>query len=96
MFYSVTFKLIDRGLIEFFGPLSLVRFTNRVSSIFSSVQTGFIYNYIFVVLLGIMFFIFLIDFFISKESLAINFELMVCFLVCVFYLNYFSRFTKRG
>lgn len=96
LFYIVTFKLIDRGLIEFFGPLSLVRFTNKVSSVFSSIQTGFIYNYIFVVLLGIMFFIFLIDLFISKESLAINFELMICFLVCVFYLNYFSSFTKRS
>lgn len=59
-FYFITFKLIDRGLIEFFGPLSIVRFFSRMSYYFSRFQNGFIYHYIFIMLLGIIFILFIV------------------------------------
>jgi NADH-ubiquinone oxidoreductase chain 5 len=88
-FYRLTFKEIYRGLVEFFGPLSLVRCINLFSKLFSSFQTGHIYVYIFVMLLGITFFLKLTLFFSVINSLYyfINFKLVVCLLCTVLFLG---------
>lgn len=49
-FYRIIFKLIDRGLVEWFGPLGVVKLISKFAAIFSTFQIGFIYNYIFVIL----------------------------------------------
>ena len=91
-FYLLTFKVIDRGLIEFFGPLSLVRLINKFSIIFSFFQTGFLYNYIFVVLVGIIFFIKLtFSFFFPDFSVLVNFGLFICLLSSVTFLFYSNK-----
>ncbi len=88
-FYNITFKLIDRGIIEVFGPLSLVRSLNYLSMKFSIIQTGYLYHYIFITLLGIIFIIFFIFtniniFFIFN----ININLLICCcLSIIFYLS---------
>lgn len=85
-FYLLTFKIIDRGLIEFIGPLSLVRLVNRSSIIFSFFQTGFLYNYIFVVLLGIIIFLKLIlPLFLDSYHNTFNFGLLICLLTLVIF-----------
>ena len=43
--YQVTYKLIDRGLIEFIGPEGLRRIILQVSLFFSQLQSGVIYQY---------------------------------------------------
>lgn len=55
--YSVSFKLLDKGLIEYLGPLGLANFFTRVSSAFSRYQTGYIYHYGFSMFLGFAFFL---------------------------------------
>jgi NADH-ubiquinone oxidoreductase chain 5 len=86
-FYLLTFKVIDRGLIEFFGPLSFVRLINGLSSVFSSFQTGFLYNYIFIVLLGIIFFIKLtFSLFFPDFNVFANFGLFICLISAVLFL----------
>ena len=52
--YNITFKLIDRGLIEIFGPLGLTRFINDIANLSIKNQTGYIFNYAFMMLLGFM------------------------------------------
>jgi NADH-ubiquinone oxidoreductase chain 5 len=50
--YRVTFKLLDKGIIEMLGPFGtsyVVQSIGRRASIF---QTGYIYHYTFVILLG--------------------------------------------
>jgi len=37
--------LLDRGLIEYFGPLGVSRLINSLSILISSLQSGYIYNY---------------------------------------------------
>jgi NADH-ubiquinone oxidoreductase chain 5 len=89
--YTLTFKLIDRGLIEFFGPLSIVRLVDRLASSFSSFQTGFMYNYIFVILLGIIVFLKLIlsVFLVELDQYnTINFKLLVCIICVMIFLNF--------
>lgn len=57
--YNYTFKFIDRGVIEIFGPLSLVRFFFNLSNKVSKLQTGFLYHYFFVIIITILLFLFL-------------------------------------
>jgi proton-translocating NADH-quinone oxidoreductase chain L len=91
-FYNVTFKLIDRGLIEFFGPLSIVRVINRFSVLFSFFQTGFLYNYIFVMLIGIViFFKLVLSAFVVDLDYFINFKLLVCIISLIFFLSFKSN-----
>jgi len=55
--YSVTFKLLDKGLIEYLGPLGLANFFTRIATSFSRYQTGYIYHYGFSMFLGFAFFL---------------------------------------
>jgi len=90
-FYTLTFKLIDRGLIEFFGPLSLVRLINKASFSLSYIQTGLLYNYIFVVLLGVIFFIAITTaLFFNELELDLNLGLLICFIVCTLFSAFFQ------
>ena len=55
--YYISFRLIDRGLLEIVGPLGFTRFFSSIISKISKLQTGLIYHYIFLMILGITFFI---------------------------------------
>jgi NADH-ubiquinone oxidoreductase chain 5 len=91
-FYLTTFKVIDRGLIEFFGPLSIVRLINHFSSLFSFFQTGFLYNYIFIVLLGIIFFLKLtLSLIFVDVSFIFNFGLFICLLTSLIFINFHKQ-----
>jgi len=70
-FYHITFKLVDRGLIELFGPLGISRILSLLSSIFSSFHSGYIYIYIFIILLSIMLLIFFLFKFIVSLTVII-------------------------
>ncbi len=55
--YYISFKLIDRGLLEVLGPLGFSRFFSNIINKVSKLQTGLIYHYIFTMILGITFFL---------------------------------------
>ena len=69
--YSVSFKLLDKGLIEYFGPLGLANFFTRMSTAFSRYQTGYIYHYGFSMFLGFAFFL---VYFHAQKNWAIGLE----------------------
>lgn len=50
--YNVPFKLIDKGLIEMFGPYGLSCLVHDLSKRFSLAQSGLIYHYTFIMLFG--------------------------------------------
>jgi NADH-ubiquinone oxidoreductase chain 5 len=75
-FYNITFKLIDRGLIEYFGPLSVVRLLQNASFNLSSFQSGLMYNYIFLILVGCI----LSVKFIFFPLVSFNWGLFICFI----------------
>jgi NADH:ubiquinone oxidoreductase subunit 5 (subunit L)/multisubunit Na+/H+ antiporter MnhA subunit len=63
-FYNLSdffFFTIDRGILELFGPLSIVKFISKFFFFLSELHTGFIYNYVIFYLVG--FFSFLVLFF---------------------------------
>jgi NADH-ubiquinone oxidoreductase chain 5 len=89
--YNLTFKTIDRGLVEVFGPLSLVRLIGKSSAILSFFQTGFLYNYIFIVLLGIIVFLKIVFSISIFSGVYVNFGLFACLLVFSIFLSFFKK-----
>jgi proton-translocating NADH-quinone oxidoreductase chain L len=52
--YFISFRSIDKGVVEMLGPYGAVQsFTNTAKKV-SKIQTGYIYHYAFIMLLGIV------------------------------------------
>lgn len=50
--YNITYKILDRGLIEELGPSGVVRVVGRLTQESSKIQTGQIYQYCLVMIAG--------------------------------------------
>ena len=48
--YNITYKTIDRGIIEILGPSGISKFIFDKATLFQRLQTGFIYHYAFLML----------------------------------------------
>jgi uncharacterized membrane protein len=79
--------MIDRGLIELFGPLGIVRMLNYVTLRVSKLQSGLIYHYAFTIIIGVTFFILL---FILP--IYIKTGLLLVFVYTYVYLNIVKSF----
>jgi hypothetical protein len=55
--HNVTYKILDRGLIEQVGPSGLAHSLISFSRFLSGIQSGLIYNYAFTIFLGATIFI---------------------------------------
>ncbi len=53
--YFITYKLIDKGFLEIFGPYGITNFIYKLSLSLSKIQTGFLFNYTFFILMGSFF-----------------------------------------
>ena len=51
--YTVTYKIIDRGIIEIFGPMGLSSIITKKALSISKLQTGYLYHYTFLMLIGL-------------------------------------------
>nr|AIU44693.1 NADH dehydrogenase subunit 5 [Cyanophora paradoxa] len=51
--YKITFKIIDRGILELFGPAGIVANLLNIARNTSNLQSGFMYHYLFLILLSI-------------------------------------------
>ena len=52
--YKLTYKIIDRGIIELFGPLGLSTIIKKNAKQFSNLQSGYIYHYTLLMLVSII------------------------------------------
>ena len=79
--YHISFKLLDRGLFELIGPLGITRIITILIKKVSNMQSGLIYHYIFMMILGITFFVllFLLPIYF-KTSLLIVFAYFFIYL----------------
>lgn len=88
--YDGTYKVVDRGIIEFFGPfgLSNVLYNSKLNA--SRLQTGLIYHYTFVMLVGSV----LITTFIGLTTILSFFvdpHLFALFFGLIFFTIHFSK-----
>jgi NADH-ubiquinone oxidoreductase chain 5 len=50
--HNVTYKILDRGLIEYIGPQGIAIVLRDLSKSASNLQSGYIYNYAFTIFLS--------------------------------------------
>ncbi len=77
--YNTTYKLVDRGLFEFLGPLGITRTVWQNGKLFTGMQTGFVYHYTFVMLAGLTGFIAIVGLG-STMSVYLDARLVVLFI----------------
>lgn len=87
--YSVSYKTIDRGVFEMFGPFGLSKIFNKLSFNNANLQSGYVYHYTFVFLVGVTF---LLSFFQTYEYLLTtttqSFEYIKIFLLLLIALSF--------
>jgi len=85
------FKLIDKGLLEIFGPYAIVNAFSYYSLRVSSITSGYIFHYAFLLVLGVSF-LFILNLFVL-ETINFEFFFVECFFFFLFLLN-FENYTK--
>lgn len=88
--YHSTYKAIDRGLIEMFGPYGISHTIYESSSRIAKMQSGYLYHYAFMMILGATLLITLIGLwdFVSGWADA---RLFLPFVVTMFFVLYTNR-----
>ena len=83
---EVTFKLLDKGVLEVFGPYAIADSFTAYSKKISGLTSGYIYQYAFLILMGVSCLLVLNFFFFD----SINFELF--FIQFFFFFFFFINF----
>ena len=55
--HLVTYRLIDRGLIEMVGPRGAIRGFKRLAQEISNLQSGMVFNYVLIMIIFTVLFI---------------------------------------
>jgi len=53
--YSISYKFVDRGIFEILGPTGLSLVALKIGTSLHKMQTGFVYHYSFIILIGATF-----------------------------------------
>ena len=80
--FNFSYKNIDRGIIEYFGPYGITNEISQASKKILNLQSGFLYHYTFSILLGVTLLIFALTFFLKLFSL----NLFLLFIFVVFFI----------
>ena len=86
--YNISFKYLDRGLFEMVGPFGFSKIFDKYSLKAVNLQTGFIYHYAFVIILGLIMFLtlFLFD----------SYYEYIIFFLCLIYLPILNIFNLKN
>jgi proton-translocating NADH-quinone oxidoreductase chain L len=79
--YLHTYKNIDRGILELFGPSGIINIINSNTKSILSLQSGYISHYLFMFFLGVLFIIFFLFSFFALYSLNLLFFFVIYFIV---------------
>lgn len=79
--FYIPFFILDKGFIELLGPSGIFNQFNLFSKRISQVQTGFVYHYTFLFLIGIFFYfsLFFLEVVFCFESFFFNLFFLICF-----------------
>jgi len=88
--YKTSYKTIDRGIIEMLGPYGLSSMVNVQGSLLSRLQTGFVYHYAFVMLVGVTF-ILILSHFWAVFGIIIDPRLGSVFLLSLVAYKYIAK-----
>jgi proton-translocating NADH-quinone oxidoreductase chain L len=85
--YFVSFRTMDKGVVEMFGPYGAVNTFSGLMKSASKLQTGYIYHYAFVMLGGLVFFLATTSLWFTLQSfIFIDTRLLfICVMILLFY-----------
>ena len=80
--YSISYKLVDKGIIEFFGPTGLLYIFSNWSKKIITIQTGYIFHYSLLIFLSLIFLINILFF-----SIYFNFiKIFILIFILIFFI----------
>ena len=82
--YSISYKFIDRGIFEVLGPTGLSTVSLKIGSNIHKLQTGFIYHYTLIILIGIT-----LLFGLRQIWLLLDFFIDLRLFILIFVLTFF-------
>lgn len=83
--YNISYKIIDRGIFEIFGPMGLSRSVLNKSILISSLQTGYLYHITLIMLVGSTFLLGFRQFWFIVGDLF-DFRLFIIIFLSTFFL----------
>ena len=84
--YNVSYKIIDRGIIEVFGPMGLSQVISKKSFQLYKTQTNYIYHYTLLILVGTTLLLGVRQFWVIFGD-YVDFRIFIIFLISSFYLT---------
>ena len=85
--YHLTYKQVDRGLIESLGPFGLTRLVSKIALSLKVLQTGFFYHYTLAMVLSLISFLAYFRLESSTFILLSDARLWFLFVVALFFIN---------
>ena len=82
--YTITYKIIDRGIIEVFGPMGLSSIITKKAFYISKLQTNYLYHYTFFMLVGLTLMLGAREFWVLAGGLA-DFKIFILFSILSFF-----------
>ena len=83
--YHISYKIIDRGIIEVLGPMGLSNLVSKKAHSLHKLQTGFLYHYAFLMLVGTTLLVSILQLGDNIFSF-IDYRLFTSFLLTLFFL----------
>jgi proton-translocating NADH-quinone oxidoreductase chain L len=84
--YFVSFRGIDKGVVEFLGPYGAVSSFSHLMKKISKLQTGYIYHYAFVMLVGIVLLLTVTSLWVNLQSyFFIDSRLLFIYVLLLFF-----------
>ena len=84
--YFVSFRTMDKGVVEMFGPYGAVNTFSGLMKSTSKLQTGYIYHYAFVMLAGLVFFLATTSLWFTLQSfIFIDTRLLFIYVMLLFF-----------
>ena len=84
--YRVSYKIIDRGIIEVLGPMGLSRIIYKQAFSINNLQTGYLYHYALLMLIGSTGLIFIKQYWVLLQD-VFDYRLVSVFVISfIFYL----------
>jgi NADH-ubiquinone oxidoreductase chain 5 len=91
--YHKSYKMIDRGIIEMFGPYGFVQTISETSLILRRLQTGLIYHYAFLILITSTLFVAFIGLW-DFIGIWVDIRLYILFIITCFLHSYYIKSSK--
>ena len=82
--YTITYKVIDRWVIEVFGPMGLSSLITKKASYISKLQTGYLYHYTFLILTSLTLILGIRQFWVLLGDYG-DFKIFILFFVLSFF-----------